>query len=354
MGKEKITVTALTSGANDASTRFRIRQYTSALSDLGVKIHEFCPFIDKNVQLPQSLASMNRLARSPFAGALLSLKLLSRLPGLVHSYATDIVWINRQLLPGRSTFESATAGPRVFDVDDAIWIGGPQYSGSLCKTLKNIDVVFAGNIFLADWLSKHTGNIHIIPTGVDEDRFFPAESEISDDFVVGWTGSRHTIHYLYQIEDALQCFLNLYSNAKLLVVSDLEPTFSRLSKDRIRFVQWSPAIEASVIRQMSVGIMPLPDDDWARGKCSFKMLQYMATGLPVVVSPVGMNKEVLDLSDIGFGAKSETDWIEALSVLYTDRDLGRRQGANGRLVINEHYSLRRVAAQIATIFKGLV
>ncbi len=104
---------------------------------------------------------------------------------------------------------------------------------------------------------------------------------------------------------------------------------------------------------MDVGLMPLPSDSWSLGKCSFKMLQYMAAGLPVVVSPVGMNVEVLSMGDIGFPAVTQDDWFEALSSLYHDPSLAHRYGAMGRLIVEKHFSRSLVSTILAGIFQEL-
>ena len=107
------------------------------------------------------------------------------------------------------------------------------------------------------------------------------------------------------------------------------------------------------MHSMSVGIMPLADDRWSRGKCAFKMLQYMAVGLPVIVSPVGMNRDVLDKADIGLAAGSPDQWYEALVSLYKDRTLGVELGLEGRKVVEQFYNADIIARELADIFKSL-
>ena len=123
--------------------------------------------------------------------------------------------------------------------------------------------------------------------------------------------------------------------------------------ERIRFVRWSRETEATALTDMSVGVMPLPDDEWTRGKCSFKMLQYMAVGLPVIVSPVGMNKEVLAKGDVGFAATSDDEWYEALESLYKDHSLRAKLGDTARRVVESHFSAQTIAHNLAGIFKAL-
>lgn len=355
MGDKKTTVTAFTSGENDASARFRIRQHIKPLSAEGIVVDEYCPLIASYAQLPELITSRSKIIRSPFTAALIMAKCFSRLPGLLHSHKSDVVWINRQLVPGYNTFEVLTKGPRIFDADDAIWVHNPRFAETLIATLKSIDIVFAGNSYLADWFSKYNKNVHIIPTGIDVERFVPRDyNSDTNSFTIGWTGTCHTIKYLYDIENILARFLIKYSNATLLVVSDSKPLFSKINPEQIRFVSWSQENEADVIQKMDVGIMPLPDNDWTRGKCSFKMLQYMACGIPVVVSPVGMNKQILDKATIGFGPISDDDWFNVLELVYRERENNKQLGKAGRLLVESEFSSKVIVKKIALLIKGLV
>ncbi len=172
-------------------------------------------------------------------------------------------------------------------------------------------------------------------------------------FVIGWTGISSNYKYLYEIERALENFLKNTNDAVLLVVADEPPRFCRLQPRQVRFIKWSPVVEAEAVREMDVGLMPLSLNEWTRGKCSFKMLQYMASGVPVVVSPVGMNAELISMGEIGFSAENNTDWIDALYSLYKDRDLAHQLGVRGRSIVEQHFSRDVISAQIAQIFKGL-
>ena len=127
-----------------------------------------------------------------------------------------------------------------------------------------------------------------------------------------------------------------------------------LPPEKVRFVPWNRESEATALHSMSVGVMPLIDTKWSRGKCSFKMLQYMAVGLPVVVSPVGMNLDVLQKADVGFAAACHDEWYEALSALYDNWTLQVKLGRAGRKVVEQFYSADTVAGELADIFKSLV
>ena len=352
-----IRVAALTSGQNVPSTRFRIRQYIEPLHKAGIHVSEYIPSAVKFAHLLglTQVESPGHYIRP--VGALWEiLKLLTRGPGVIGSWKAQITWLEREIFPGCLTLEPLLKRPYVLDVDDAIWLRQPFGRSSVSKIAKNAEIVLAGNNYIADWFSSHARDVRIVPTAIDTDRFVPrflSESRHNERFVVGWTGLSSNLKYLNEIETALERFFKTYNDSELLVIADQSPIFDRLRPEWVRYIKWSSGIEAEAVRQMDVGLMPLPDDEWTRGKCGFKMLQYMATGIPVVVSPVGMNAEILSMGTVGFAAENEDDWYEALDNLYKDRSLAHKYGATGRLIVEQHFSRTVVSGNIARIFKEL-
>jgi glycosyltransferase involved in cell wall biosynthesis len=140
-------------------------------------------------------------------------------------------------------------------------------------------------------------------------------------------------------------------NAVLRIVSDVRPVFRILDTARVEYLPWSPANEVKTIQEMTAGLMPIDDSPWARGKCSYKMLLYMSCAVPVVVSPFGMNQEILGLANVGFGARTEPEWVEAMACLLDNPVEGRELGATGRKLVEEHYSLNRLAPTLASYLK---
>ena len=140
-------------------------------------------------------------------------------------------------------------------------------------------------------------------------------------------------------------------DARLVVSAEAMVDLPGVPADRVDFVAWSPDTEADVLRRFDVGIMPLPDTDWTRGKCAFKMLQYMACGVPAVVSPVGMSAQVLDMADVGLAASSEDEWVEALLTLHRDRDLAQTLGRAGRALAEKSFSVPVISRQLAAIMR---
>jgi glycosyltransferase involved in cell wall biosynthesis len=137
----------------------------------------------------------------------------------------------------------------------------------------------------------------------------------------------------------------------LRIVSDVKPRLRLLDSRNIEFIQWSPENEVQTIREMSVGLMPVDDSLWSRGKCSYKMLLYMACAVPVVVSAVGMNNEVLALGNVGFGSRSEQDWVDRIGWLLDYPEDAAQMGIEGRRIVSKHFSLTVLAPQLAAYLK---
>ncbi|HEY9652763.1 MAG TPA: glycosyltransferase family 4 protein, partial [Coleofasciculaceae cyanobacterium] len=362
-----IKVSALTSGQLIPSTRFRIRQYINPLQNLGIQVQEYVPSTDKNQFIPEFAKGLNPKYQRPLRAIMLGAKLASRIPGIVGSWNSQITWIGRELVPGRCILEPLLRKPIVFDVDDAIWLASAserssdrvyakRVSQSISSIAKLAEVVIAGNRYLADWFADYAQDVRIIPTAIDTERFQPQLAEIrqnSTRFVIGWTGSAGNLGYLKTIEAPLKQFMNKFAESELLIMADKPPSFKSLSSDRVKYIPWSPAIEAEIVQQMDVGLMPLPNNEWTKGKCSFKMLQYMACGKPVIVSPVGMNAEVLALGQLGVGAVEESDWYEALVLFYKNRELANNYGKKGRSVAEKYFSQRVVVEKLAAVFREL-
>ena len=135
--------------------------------------------------------------------------------------------------------------------------------------------------------------------------------------------------------------------------SDRRPTFSILPEERIEFVPWNPQSEMMAIRGMHVGLMPLADTPWTRGKCGFKMLQYMSCAIPVVVSPVGMNREILTLGEFGAAAQTLEEWRYALRQYRVNPQLQDAHGQTARRVVVHHFSRHRISRELAEIFHSL-
>ncbi len=277
--------------------------------------------------------------------------LASRLPGILQSYRFDVTLLQREMLSKFVTLEPLTRRPRVLDVDDAIWLyRQDRFAPKLARLCSGI---ICGNTYIAEAFGQWNPNVTVIPTAVDTQRFVPAAPV--EDLVIGWSGTSGGYEYFRPIESAFAAVLQRFPRARLRIVSDRPPSFQGIPADRIEFIRWSPDNEVSAIQGMSVGIMPLMDTPWDRGKCSFKMLTYMACGIPVVATPVGMNADVLAAGECGLGASSADDWADALTTLLENPGLAQAYGRQGRQIVVERYAsdvivpaLRQALTRFAT------
>jgi len=340
-----IRVAALTGGEEVPSARFRIRALKDELELRDVTLNEFVPAISKYPPQP----NWQRPLWLPAAIA-------ARLPGIAASREHDITLLQRELISTLFTLESFTGKPRVLDVDDAIFL---HRDGKTAQRLaESCELVLAGNEFLGDWFSQWNSRVELLPTGIDTNRFIPANDSMEQSptqhaiTTIGWTGSQTNLHYLQFVESALRNVLAARPKTRLHVVCDKPPDLPALPATQLEFSQWSPTNEVDTVQRFDIGIMPLTDGDWERGKCAFKILQYMACGKPVVASPVGVNAELLADERIGFAASDLALWENALLTLVDDADLRRRQGAAGRALAQARYDTSVIAQRMAGILRS--
>jgi glycosyltransferase involved in cell wall biosynthesis len=337
-------VAAYTGGVMVPSARARVRQYIEPLAQMGIAVREY----------PLPLG--NILPRQPALRPLwMAATAAERAVALALSWKADVTWISRQLLPAFMPLHGIAKRPIILDVDDAVWLNtGGHRARDLARASQ---FVVCGNNFLADQFSQWNANVMVIPTAVNTTWYRPHPPLNKDGdaspLVLGWTGTSGNYPFLYAIEEALMQVFQRFGRAKLLIIADRPPHFQLLPESRVEFETWTPDAEVTAFARMSIGLMPLAETEWCNGKCSYKMLCYMAAGLPVVVTPAGMNREVLAMGEVGLGARRELEWVEALSTLLEDAALRRHMGAAGRDVIEQHFSLQRLAQRYAVLFRSL-
>ncbi len=336
-----LRIAAYTGGRHVPGARFRVRQYVETMPRFGIELNEFA---SRAGQYPPH-AAWRRPAWLLAACAERSLQI----PG---SHRYDAVIFQRELISTLLTLEPLFGRPRLLDVDDAIWLH--RRGGFAGKLAARCDAVICGNAYLAEYFKKHCDRIFLLPTAVDARRFVPLQDACSPTQIIGWSGTGTNLIELERIEPALRAVMGRFAKARLRVVCNRRPSLASLPADRVDYVPWSPAIEVSALQDLRVGLMPLQETAWARGKCAFKMLTYMACGIPVVVSPVGMNGEVLEKGRVGFGARTQDEWVDALATLLSDLDLARRMGGAGRAVIDSDFSVETLSARLASIIRAVV
>lgn len=307
----------LGAGLHNASWRFRVAQYLPHLRARGIA------------------ASVGELAVA-WPG---------RLRLLASAARYDAVCVHRALLTPIELACLRRAAPRVvFDFDDAIMFRDSaaahmvsrRRARRVARVLRGATAVLAGNAYLADWAAPRCARVTVLPTAIDLDAF-PAEPPAAGPPVIGWIGTHSTLMYLRGALPALARLTTRRPDVTVRAVSDgtIDPDGVRLHN-----VVWSRSDEVNELRRFQVGIMPLPDDPWTRGKCAVKLLQYFAAGLPVVCSPVGAARDIVEHGRNGFFATSDDEWVTHLETLLADADLRRRFGAAGRALVEARFSVR--------------
>lgn len=241
----------------------------------------------------------------------------------------------------------------MYDVDDALWrrdsfVDHDRLSRRVYRRFLNnlaaADTILAGNHFLRDWIAQHVDpiNIRLIPTCVNTaaytPRFEPDEKESDQPFTLAWIGSASTMQALEQRADLFEHLGRTCEPVRLRVIADACPRFDRLDTEA---VAWSPTTEADALAGADVGVSWLPDDDWSRGKCGLKILQYMAAGLPVIANPVGVHPEMIEHERSGFLASTADEWTDAVRTLERDPDRRVAMGRRAREIVEARYDVRQ-------------
>jgi glycosyltransferase involved in cell wall biosynthesis len=338
--------------------RYRIEQWAPYLREEGIDIH-FEPFA--GAALSKSLYRPGHYAPKAWH---MTLAWLNRVRAALQAGAFDVVYLYREAaLIGPAWLErlARRRNPRfVYDFDDAIWLPyvsprnrylsylkAPGKTGSICRMAAAVTV---GNEMLADFARSYNPAVTVVPSTVSLRQYRPRpHSPAGVTAVVGWTGSHSSAQYLRLVEGALQALARRRRFRFLAIGID----DYRLEGVDVECRAWRAESEVEDLRPMDVGIMPLFDDPWARGKCAMKAIQYMGVGLPAVVSPVGANRDVVQDGVSGFHAATEEDWVRALDRLLDDGDLRSRMGAEGRRRVEDGYSAEVQAPRVGTLLRSL-
>jgi glycosyltransferase involved in cell wall biosynthesis len=240
----------------------------------------------------------------------------------------------------------------VFDFDDAVVYRDSSAGATPSRTrvkrfrrmVRGCELVVAGNDYLAGLARPEAHRVVTVPTPIDMGRYTEKTSSPSEGVTVGWIGGAGTLFYLQALHPVLSEVCGQFMGVRVKVVSNAFPDWSDVPLEK---KAWNYGEEIQDLHSLDVGIMPLTDDPWARGKCGFKLLQYMAVGIPVVCSPVGVNREMVTHAGNGFLAQAPEEWSRHLSLLIRDPELRRRLGRAARATVMERYSLENWAGRLA-------
>ena len=347
---ETVKVLFLTqTSALGPSSRYRVYQLLPWLQKLGIEC-EVSPAIDDRLYRQLYLDSVVPGARR----AALVEAWRKRRADLQRLDRFDAVFVQKGVFPGLyAGFERQIAArkPFVFDFDDAIWlprVGGSRILRSLHRERAVQDIlrcaaaVVAGNNFLAEYAARFNANVIVVPSSID----VGAYPHASNSSVVGWIGSRTTLPYLKLLQPV---FKQLSIRPRVIASGDL-----RQLGFEVEFRPWRLETEMEELSQIGIGVAPLPDAPWERGKCGVKILQYMTCGIPAIASPVGVNAQIVVHGVNGFLAASIDEWQKSLTDLIADPKLRQRLGAAGRETVEKRYGIQHAAERVASVLRGLV
>lgn len=272
----------------------------------------------------------------------------------------DIVFLQKKLLSAIEWYILRQSSRRLFyDFDDAVMFrdsGGKNpfsftRKKAFARTARGSDVVIAGNEYLREFASAVNPRTFVVPTSVDMGRYTAKpRTGRSSPLVIGWIGSRTTLFYLEKMKKVLDTVYDKYSHVTLKIVSD---SFFDCGRMPVIRKQWRYEEEIEDLHSFDIGLMPLTDDPWARGKCGFKLLQYMAVGVPAVCSPVGVNSEIITHGINGLWARDDGEWVRSLGTLIEDHTLRWRMGDMARETVLSRYSAESNCRKIIELFGSL-
>jgi glycosyltransferase involved in cell wall biosynthesis len=344
------------------SQRFRFEQYFNQLNNAGFDFHVSPFFSEKTWSILYQQGKILQKLSGIFAGY------ISRIIILFTLSKYDYVFIHREATPlGPPIFEFfITFGFRkkiIYDFDDAIWLTNTSQENWLASKLKWHRKVKAicqwsykvscGNEYLCHFAGQFTSNVFLNPTTIDTNNLHTPLRKIKNQnsaiITIGWTGTHSTLKYLNWLEPIINSLEKKFPNClRFLVIADKVPS---LKIKCFEFMPWSKDTEIDDLLLFDIGVMPLTNDEWAKGKCGFKALQYMALGIPVVASPVGVNLKIIEQGEDGYLCDNQTSWESTLEKLILDSDHRIKIGKCGRKKVINHYSVLSNTSNFLSLFQ---
>ena len=324
--------------------RFRFEQYLDFLSSKGVEIVFSNALSETDYKLYYSKGHLYQKLIMLVKG------FCKRMGEVLKASDYDVVFVYREaFFIGTSWFEKqfAKKSKLIFDFDDSIWIPTVSEGNKSLNFLKNPNktneliqmsaLIFAGNQYLAYYAGQLNKNVAIIPTTIDTDIYQPKKLSNKTQVCIGWSGSFSTVPNFESSIPVLLAIKKKYGNKVYFkLIGDGNFKNEELG---IKGIPWTKENEIEELSEIDIGIMPLPDDAWANGKCGLKGLQYMALSIPTIMSPVGVNKEIIKDGENGFLASVDSDWMDKLSQLIESAEIRKKMGEKGRETVEKNYSV---------------
>lgn len=320
----------LIQGFSVAASRYRVLQYLPYLQSKGVEptVQLYPRTIKENYQFFQKLPQY------------------------------DIVFLQRKRFnQPRLSFLRRRANKIIYDFDDAVMYRNSKSDDPISTTrrrrftqmIRTSDFVIAGNEFLKKEVLSIHSNVSVIPSPIDQSRYLPKDYSIQKQRVtLGWIGDHGSIHYLEKMRDIFETLGKRYPEVELKIVCDI---FFDCANMKVVKKEWNSAEEVADLQSFDIGIMPLIEDPWSWGKCGLKIIQYQGVGVPVVCTPVGINRDLVEDGVNGFYATTPEEWEEKLSLLIEDRELRERMGLQGIQRVVKNYTLQSCAPQLLSVLR---
>lgn len=332
-----------------ASARCRLGQYVPGLAGLGISLQI-------NHLLGDDYLRYRFNGGTPPVRSMLQAGLV-RVAELRRKTKYDVTILHCELFPLMPGLveRSLIRQPYIYDFDDAFYlkyrsgrlgIARPLLGGKFDTVMAGGAAVTAGNRVLYQYARRHNANTHYLPTVVDTDRYVPARARRTGTFTVGWIGSPSTARYLSELVHPLSA-VGREGPVRLVVIGGKAPTIPNVE---VVEIEWREQTEVDLINSLDVGLMPLPDDDWARGKCAFKLVQYMACAVPVIASAVGANKDVVN-RECGLLVATPQEWADSLRMMRDHPHKRSRMGEASRERVIQHYSLHSTLPVLADVIR---
>lgn len=339
------------------SQRFRIEQWEPFLKEKNIRL-DYYSFADQKLreviyQDGHIPAKVKELFKAN----------LRRIKQILKAKNYDVVFLHRAAsMIGPAWLEKYLQlhkTPLIFDFDDAIFMADvsdankrfawAKFSGKTADICRYSTSITVGNSYLAEYAQKYNDNVYIVPTSIDTIRYQPTGKAVDKNgrVVIGWTGSSTSQYHLEAFEPVLaELIKKRGKDIEIRVVSNREPDFKTIP---YTWRAWSPETEVKEIAEIDIGIMPTPDDEWSRGKCALKALQYMSLGIPAICTDMGANRDVINHGENGFLAKTKEQWLDYFETLIDNTELRLKLGKGARKTVVEHYSMKKCAELFANV-----
>lgn len=356
---KKVLILCLHRPNRSPSQRFRFEQYLPFLSENGYQFH-FSYLLDekddKVYYRSGGVASKMQIVLK---------SVLKRVKETMQITQYDLVFVQREaFMLGTAFFEKAIGKrvPMIFDFDDSIWLqtiseankklAFLKDASKTAKIIKASSMVFAGNAYLASYARQYSNNVVIVPTTINTDLYQKSWQQKEPGAVcIGWSGSFSTVEHFETALPALKQIKEKYGTAvRFKIIGDKNYYCKDLA---VQGLPWVAATEVEDLSEFDIGIMPLPDTEWAKGKCGLKGLQYMALGIPALMSPVGVNTEIIQPGVNGYLPSTTEEWVRDLSLLIENNQLRRRIGNAGKDTVDQQFAVKAWQRNYLRLFDQL-